>query len=159
MRAFLLLVAIATLLVVVTVADQPELVSRNTVSNHDQRFLRSHNTNSVKGDGDSTGSEERGAEDAVKALAKQLRVKLVPKLKALADKELKAELLYLSGASHAQLYKNKVDPSVIYKRLHIHKLVESLSKADLEVNPVYKKWAGYFNYWVNRNTGKIAGRK
>ncbi|GMF40896.1 unnamed protein product [Phytophthora fragariaefolia] len=124
-----------------------------------QRFLRSHNTAH-------SDNEERATKDAVTKLStrfSQLKSKLQASklwesMKSLTDKELRAERLYLSGASHAKLYENKVDPDLIYRRLDIHTIAKwyNYDLVALMGDPKYSKWARYFDYWVDRNSGKIA---
>ncbi|KAH7463618.1 hypothetical protein PRIC1_006677 [Phytophthora ramorum] len=77
-------------------------------------------------------------------------------LKIWVDKDRKFVQMLTGGAAKdsalfAKLYTKKAIPSRMFTKMKL----SELSVAEKKTDEAYLKWAAYFDYWVDRNTGKI----
>ncbi|KAL4157971.1 hypothetical protein PRNP1_003751 [Phytophthora ramorum] len=128
--------------------DTPESIETTRANGNSRRALRNHWTDNID---DRNAGESDNEDRGISGTAKILK-----RLKNWADKDTKLMKMLSGGAVDdlalfAELYTRKADPYRMFTKMNLSKL----SVAEKKTDEVYLKWAAYFDYWVDRNAGKI----
>ncbi|KAK1945648.1 hypothetical protein P3T76_002696 [Phytophthora citrophthora] len=82
--------------------------------------------------------------------------KIITGLKNWADVEKRLERQLMKGESNfAKMYKKKKDPYNLFTTFKFG----NLSDAEKAESALYQMWAKYFKFWVDRNAGKVQGKR